>query len=218
MSYGTAPLANWNPTYLHLDPAVYVPSDATINTSLSGNAILTLLGPYGAGEAGVEIIRCRKTVYVPAPYTGLLLGANLTPIEAWNQLWGSIVDAAAEDVCRPLIDWLRAAIVRAGPDTYSALVVPKPSATLTSALLFQHRHRLLLIHLLGLDPSINRAAGTRISETVGEVAVELREMRLENKRIREKKEHKGAAEYFGVNLAHLLNLVQVTDAKDPPVW
>ena len=54
---------------------------------------------------------------------------------------------------------------------------------------------------------------------VGEVAVELRETRLENKRVREGKERKGAAEYFGANLNHLLNLVQVTDAQDlPPVW
>ena len=61
----------------------------------------------------------------------------------------------AEDACRPLIDWLRAAIVQAGPNTYSALMVPKPSAPLTNALLLQHRHQLLLNHLPGLDPSIN---------------------------------------------------------------
>ena len=98
-------------------------------------------------------------------------------------------------------------------------MVPKPSAPLPDALLLQHRHRILLGHLPGLDSSINRAAGTRISETVGKVAVKLRETRLENKRVRKKKERKGAAEYFGTNIAHLLNLVQVTDAKDlPPVW
>ena len=126
-------------------------------------------------------------MYVPAPYVGLLLGANLTPIESWHRLRGAIVDAAAEEACQPLIDWLRAALVRAGPDTYYALMVPEPSAPLTDALLIQHRHRLLLIHLPGLDPSINRSAGTRISETVGEVAVELREAQLENKRVCDKK-------------------------------
>ena len=52
----------------------------------------------------VEIIRCRKTVYVPAPYIDLLLCANLTPVEAWNRHWGAIADAAAEDACRPFID------------------------------------------------------------------------------------------------------------------
>ena len=55
-----------------------------------------------------------------------------------------------------------------------------------------------------------------VVETVREVGVELRKTQLENKHIREKKEHKGAAEYFGANLVHLLNLVQVTDAKDLP--
>ena len=48
-------------------------------------------------------------------------------------------------------------------------------------LLLQHCHRLLLSHLPGLDPSIYRAEGTRIVETVEEVAVELRGTRLENK-------------------------------------
>ena len=97
-------------------------------------------------------------------------------------------------------------------------MVPKPSAPLPDALLLQHRHQLLLSYLPGLEPSINRAAGTRIAKMVGEVAVELRETQLENKRFRKKKEHKGAVKYFDANLAHLLNLVQVTKAKDlPPI-
>ena len=51
------------------------------------------------------------------------------------------------------------------------------------------------------------------------MAVELRETRLENKRVWDKKENKGDADYFGANLAHLLNLVQVTDSKYiHPVW
>ena len=64
-----------DPTYLHFALAVYAPRAAAIDTSLSGDANVTLLGTYGAGDAGVEIIRCRKTVYVPAPYVGLLLCA-----------------------------------------------------------------------------------------------------------------------------------------------
>ena len=81
------------------------------------------------------------------------------------------------------------------------------------ALLLQHCHRLLLSHLPGLDLSINRAARTRITETVGEVVVELRETWLENKQVRDKKDNKGATEYFGANLAHLLNLVQETNGN-----
>ena len=44
-------------------------------------------------------------------------------------------------------------------------------------------------------------------------------MRLRNKWVWDKKENNGAVDYFGANLAHLLNLVHVTDAKDlPPFW
>ena len=43
VSYGTAPLAVWDPTYIHLAPAVYVPSASTIDTSLVGDPNVTLL-------------------------------------------------------------------------------------------------------------------------------------------------------------------------------
>ena len=133
-------------------------------------------------------------MYVPAPYVGLLLCSDLNPVEAWNRLWGSIVNAAAEAACWTLIDWLRAAIIQSGPNTHSALIVPEPLAPLPGALLPQHRHRLLLSHMPGIYTSINQVAGTCIAEIVGEVAVELRETRLENKRVREKKDNKGATE------------------------
>ena len=92
-------MVNWDPTYLYLAPAVHVPSAAAIDASVAGDLNLTLLGTYGAGDVGVETIRCRKTVYVPAPYVGLLLGANLTEIESWHRLRGSIVDATVEEAC-----------------------------------------------------------------------------------------------------------------------
>ena len=159
VSYGTPPLVVWDPTYLHLAPGVYVPSAAAIDTSLDGDPNVTLLGPYSAGDAGAEIIRCRKTFYVPAPYVGLLLSDDLIPVEVWNRLRGAIVYAAAEAACRPVINWLHAAIVRSGPNTYSALVVPNPLAPLPDALLLQHRHRLLLIHLPALKPALTARQG-----------------------------------------------------------
>ena len=126
VSYGTAPLAVWDHTYLHLAPAVYVTSAAAIDTFLVGDPNVTLLGPYGAGNAGTEIIHCRKTVYFPTPYVGLLLSADISLVEAWNQLRGAIVDDVAEAACWPIIDWLRAAIVQFIPNTHSALMVPDP--------------------------------------------------------------------------------------------
>ena len=88
VAYGTAPLAQWGPAYLHFAPVVLVPSAAAINASIASDPYLKLLGPYRLGDSGVENIRCRMTVYAPAPYVGLLLGADLTPIEAWHRARG----------------------------------------------------------------------------------------------------------------------------------
>ena len=61
--------ANWDPGYLHLAAAVNVPTAAAIDTAIAGDADIKMLGPFGPGDAGVESVRCRKTVYVPAPRT-----------------------------------------------------------------------------------------------------------------------------------------------------
>ena len=82
MTFGTAPLAHWDPAYLHLATAVHVPSAAALDAAIAGEAGLKMMGPYGAGYTGVESVCCRKTVYVSAPYVGLLLSGDLTPVEA----------------------------------------------------------------------------------------------------------------------------------------
>ena len=106
-----------------------------IDAAIAGDANLKMLGPYGAGDTGVESVRCHKTAYVPAPYVVLLLSSDLTPVKTWQRLRGAIVDAAAEDACQPIVDWLQAALVRSGPDALSTFMVPDPSAPLPDALL-----------------------------------------------------------------------------------
>ena len=86
-------------------------SAGVIDTSLAGDPNVTLLVPYGSGDAWAKIIPCRKTVYVPAPYVGLLLSDDFTPVEAWKRVCRAIVDAADYASCWPIIDWLHATIV-----------------------------------------------------------------------------------------------------------
>ena len=83
VTFRTDPLTHWDPGYLHLAAAVHVPSAAMIDAAIAGDADLKMVGPYGAGDAGVQSVRCRKKVYVPTPYVGLLLVGDLTPVEAW---------------------------------------------------------------------------------------------------------------------------------------
>ena len=60
-------------------------------------------------------------------------------------------------------------------------------------------------HLLGLDPSIERATGTQIARKFEEVSVEMRAHPEERKEARNRKtEQKGPKEFFGKNLPHLL--------------
>ena len=84
-------------------------------------------------------------------------------MEAWQRLRGAIVDAAAEDACRPIIDWLRAALARSGPDALSPLMFPEPLVPLPDELLLAHRHRLLLSHL----PDRLRNSGPRSTVYAG---------------------------------------------------
>ena len=91
VTYGTALLAQWDPAYIRLAPVVHVSSAAMIDAAI-------------AGDAGVESVRCRKTVYVPAPYVGLLLSSDLTLVKAWQFLRRAIVNAMAEDACQPIVD------------------------------------------------------------------------------------------------------------------
>ena len=51
VTYGTAPLAQWDPAYIRFAPAVHVPIAAMIYAAIAGDANLKMLGPYGAGDA-----------------------------------------------------------------------------------------------------------------------------------------------------------------------
>ena len=75
-----------------------------------------------------------------------------------------------------------------------------------------HRHTLMIRHLPGLDPSIERALGKQIARKIGEVSVEMRADREERKEAQVRKaEQKGPKEFFGTNLPHLLRLTQVEE-------
>ena len=90
VSYGTAPLAVWDFTYLHLAPAIYVPSAAAIDTSLAGDPNVTLLGPYGAGDAGGRNHMLLQDCVCPRALCGLIVecrpfpGGILEPLSRSN--------------------------------------------------------------------------------------------------------------------------------------
>ena len=51
-----------------------------IDSTLSANPNLDLLGPFTTGDADVEATRVHKTMYLPALFVEIFLEINLTPV------------------------------------------------------------------------------------------------------------------------------------------
>ena len=59
--------------------SVYVVTAQVIESALSENLNLDLLGPLSADNSYMEVIRIKKTIYLPTPYVGIFLERDLTP-------------------------------------------------------------------------------------------------------------------------------------------
>ena len=77
----------------------------------------------------MEAIHVRKTIYLPAPFVGILLEHYLTPVEAWSRLCGAIVNTGSTVDCNPITNWLRVALtMRSGIDHPSPLAMSRTAA------------------------------------------------------------------------------------------
>jgi hypothetical protein len=96
-----AVLVEWKSDYFHqLNQQVLVPMPDTIDATIAGDPTLELLGPYTPGEADTELIKVRKTCFIPPRYVGMLLGQPLTPREAWERVRGQLVIDGNEMACK----------------------------------------------------------------------------------------------------------------------
>ena len=67
-------------TSIHqIGDSVYVVTAQVIESALSENLNLDLLGPLSADNSDMEVIRIKKTIYLPTPYVGIFLERDLTP-------------------------------------------------------------------------------------------------------------------------------------------
>ena len=136
----------------------------------------------------------------------------MTARQAWDLVRGAIIDHGIEEECKPLVDWLRVSLTRRADGGRPVISVADVIAPVADELLMLHRHSLMVRHLPGLYPSIERATGTQIARKIGEVSVEMQADCEERKEARYKKvEQKGPKEFFGTDLPHLLRLTQVEE-------
>jgi hypothetical protein len=92
--------------------SVRVPTLAAIDVLVNSMAAEAhYLGPYPDYAPDTEIIRVRVCVWAPPKYVPLILGARLTPREAWTTLAGAIIADGNQVQCSDLLDYLRAALI-----------------------------------------------------------------------------------------------------------
>ena len=96
---------NWTPEILQqIGVMVYVPIDMYIYTVLDADPDTHLLGTFYSMDANTEPLCVQKNINLPTPFVGLFLKWDLTPVETWTRLCGTIVDGGLEVDCFPIID------------------------------------------------------------------------------------------------------------------
>jgi hypothetical protein len=129
---GQLPSVDWDANYLHqVQGQQNVPTQDALTQLLASDPNLELVRPFANGEAGTELIRTRRCMYVPPRFVTLFLENNLTPREGYE----TFIAAATlnNDVadCAPLLQWLRLALTRtAMAQASSMLARPPPTVPL----------------------------------------------------------------------------------------
>lgn len=139
------------PNAFYMVNEVRAPDAASMAAAWTANPQAASLGPFAPDAPNTVLIRTRFLMIVPQPYIALLLGATLTPKEAWMLVATAVFNDNRAVSCAPLLEWLIAAATLleavAGQDPQSpvlheALVVPIPDHALAL-----HRWQLVLADL-----------------------------------------------------------------------
>ena len=207
---------------------IRVGSLAWIDQALAANPAATVVGPVAAHTPGCRSVRTRTAMLVPFRYIRFFVGQPLTPKEAYVQVAGAIVNDHNEVACRPLLDWLCAAVTCTVAQQASPLLElqPPPPTYMTAALL-QRRWALVTKDLPALiapggqvqvpvQAPNNDALAASFQALVDETS---RHNQADEAR-RALKEAKPPSAYFGeTGVSKLLCLCQVaTEDQLPTLW
>ena len=74
---GTVGYTNWPIVSLHqIGVTIYVLMTEAINTVLARKTSMNLMEKFSTENAGVNVIRGCKTIYLPTPYMGVFMGGG----------------------------------------------------------------------------------------------------------------------------------------------
>ena len=215
---GQMPSVDWDSTYLHqINGQQRIPTQDALTQMLAGDPNLVLVGPFDNADAGTELFRTRRSMYVPPRYVTLFLETDLTPRVAYETFLAAAT--ANNDVvdCAPLLQWLRLALTRAAiaPDV-STLILPPPTVPLADRGLIQHRWSFVTRDLPVLDPTQVQHGAHYIAASIGALAQEQRTARHEDMLRRVVDSTKTPTAHFGTAIRSILRLCQVTHEQMLP--
>jgi hypothetical protein len=217
-----AVLIEWKSDYFHqLNQQLLVPTAATIDTVFAAQPEAEFLGPYAQGEAGTELIKVRRTCFVPPRYVPLFLAGPLKPREAWERVRGQIVTEGQEVACQALIKFFQAAITRAAVgDTPALSLAAAPVAPLADTLLLDHRQRILDEDFPQLNHQLVGLQQNQIAASLGELVRDNRTARELERADRDKAKDKDPQEMLGdVGLQKIIRWSHIeTEADLQPIW
>jgi hypothetical protein len=217
-----AVMIEWKSDYFHqLNQQLLVPSAATIDTVFAAQPEADLLGPYVPGEAGTELIKVRRTCFVPPRYVPLFLAGPIKPREAWERVRGQIVTDGHAVACHALIKFLQAALTRAAVgDAPSLSLVEAPVAFLADTLLLDHRQRILDEDFPQLNHQLVGLQQNQIAASLGELVRDNRAARESERADRARDKDKDPQEMLGdVGLQKIIRWSHVETSADlQPIW
>ena len=211
----------WTQEYFHqVNAQIRVATVAEANQQLSTVPPPLLMGPYANADAGTEVIRTRRTMYVPPRYVGLFLEEDLAPVEAYIRFVGAATADGTMVACAPLVDWLRAAITRSAAGAVSLLEQPSPTVPLADPVLLSHRGDLMSHDLPGLVTTPQQHLGMQaVAGQIGSLVSAIHTGQQDARTARLASQTKTPEQYFGPRLQTILRLCQIPSAAQlPPVY
>jgi hypothetical protein len=214
-------LVTWDTTHFHQIAApLRVNTAAAIDNAFAGDPAAATLGPHADADPDTELIRYRRTCYVPPAYVPLFLAGPLTPRQAWETCRAQIVADQREIDCAPLIDYFRAAITRSVVNQLPTLAVATPNPPLADEDLLNHRRRILENDFPMLNSVQSTIQQSQIATQLGILIQDNRNSTLLADQRRVDAKLKPLAHFIGPRgVALLLVICNVTsEAQLPPFW
>ena len=220
--HNQAQTVKWLPDYFYqVGGQLRVATAAAVDTALAGDPTAEHLGPFNANDADTEMIRYRRTCYVPPPYVAMFLAGPMSPREAWVALKGQIdTDNNAGD-CESLVNYLRAALTLTNQNALPALALTaNPDAPVADMDLMTHRRRILERDFPMLNVSQSNIQNSQIATQLGILIQDNRQNQAATELRRVAATTKPLSKLIGTRgVANLLLYCNVgSEGQLPPIW